>query len=42
MKVGQRFDPKPQRIGGDVKQMAATLAVGRQEMKMIAGDAESA
>ena len=40
MKVGQRFDLKPQRVGGDVEHVASMLTVGRQEMKMIPRDAE--
>jgi hypothetical protein len=42
MKVGQRFYPKPQRVGGDLEQVAAMLAVGREEMEVISGYAESA
>src|SRR4029077_4061760 len=42
MKIGQRFNLKPQNVGCDVQQVATMLAVGRQEMKMIAGDAERA
>ena len=42
MKIGQRFNLKPQNVGRDVEQVATMLAVGRQEMKMIARDAERA
>src|SRR4029077_7090839 len=42
MKVGQRFDPKPQRVGGDVEQVAPMLTVSREKMEVITGYAKSA
>jgi hypothetical protein len=36
MKVSQRFDPKPQRVGGDVEQVIPVLTVSREKMEVIA------
>ena len=42
VELGQRFDFELQRPALDIEQMASMPAIGRQEVKMITGDAEGA
>jgi len=40
MEVGERFNPQPERTSNDVEHVPAVLAIIRQKVKVIPGNAE--